>query len=116
MLELFLPHLYYICRIDSLINYNLETFTTYTWQRDDGPNIQTITESDAEKHSFLLFCRINVICYHGYMSCHVHNSLSYHSTGLSSPCHVLCVELPCTFVLDIWIVQRAWLHSVLRII
>jgi len=43
---------YYICCIGSLITYSLETFTIYTWQRDDGPNIQTVTESDAEKHSF----------------------------------------------------------------
>jgi len=48
-----LTSLYYICCIGSIINYSLETFTTYTRQRDDGSNIQTVTGSDAEKHSFL---------------------------------------------------------------
>jgi len=99
--------LYYICCIDSLITYSLETFTIYTWQRDDGPNIQTVTESDAEKHSFffsLSLYRINVICCYSDLSCHVHNSFYYHSAGLSSPGHVLCVELLHAFVLDIWTV------------
>jgi hypothetical protein len=45
--------LHYIYCIGSLINYRLETFTTYTWQRDDGPNIQTITEFDDENHIYI---------------------------------------------------------------